>query len=65
MDKVCNGRGYHICVKCWGSPKFILESHMAIYQLCQSMQGTAQRQAGTKQGQVGRRQGQTGTSMDK
>ena len=36
----------------------------AIYQLCQSMPGTAQGQAGTsrdRQGQAGTRQGQTGT----
>ena len=37
----------------------------AIYQLCQSMPGTAQGQVGTKQGQSGTRQGQTGTSEDK
>ena len=37
----------------------------AIYQLCQSMPGTAQGQVGTKHGQLGTRQGQTGINRDK
>ena len=57
---------FQVCSASWSSTWLWLSwptkcefiNTLAIYQLCQSMPGTAQGQAGKKQGQTGTRQGQ-------